>query len=275
MKLVRDRQTSTYPKKRRLPLNTLLAFNEKNMSSSVENKYGLIVILDALGASSFSDAKIQEFLSARTRLIELINKQASSAFSGDLEVPSTFTFGDTIVIAFNLKTEENIGTNIKWIIFMLQNYLFQSMEEGILFRGAFSIGKYFEDAKSNTVMGEAVSDAASWYEKADWMGLVCTPKTNTTLDYYLFEEGILDNPLFIQYYLVPLKDNNFYELYTISWAGRLFQDKDKIKDPRKSLLKLLLNQDVPIGTESKMKNIKDYFNFVEKQIQDGTKAKNV
>ena len=238
------------------------------MSSSVENKYGLVVILDALGASSFSESKIQEFLSARSRLIEILNEQASSDILRDFQAPSTFTFGDTIIISFNLKIDNKIGTHIRCIVFLLQNYLFHSMEAGILFRGAFSLGNYYEDGESNTVMGEAVSDAASWYERADWMGLICTPKTNTSLDYYLFDDNFLNDPLFLQYYRVPLKENSFYELYTISWAGRFFQDKEKIGNPRKYFLELLLKQGVPIGAESKMKNIKDYFYFIEKRIKD-------
>jgi len=114
-------------------------------------------------------------------------------------------------------------------------------------------------------MGEAISDAASWYEKSEWMGLCSTPMTNNILEHYLDYER-LNNAFFMIPYPVPLKNGQKFELYTVSWAGRFFHNNTSLSDGRKYFLKLLKDQPVPLGTELKYKNTKDYFGCVSEII---------
>lgn len=236
-------------------------------TKSLKKRYGIVVLLDALGASSFSDEKIKKFLSARAELNNILAHQAKTLNGiNKIKLPNTYTFGDTLIIVLELSSKKNIKRHIFGSMILMQNYIFHSLEEGILFRGAFSIGSYIEDSGSNTVMGDAVSDAASWYEKSDWMGLSCTPKTNSVLEFH-FDSDQLNNPKFTHSYPVPMKDGSALDLYTISWAGRFFHDPVETKNPRKRLLELLMNQSIPLGTESKYVNIKKYFNFIADKIQ--------
>ena len=233
----------------------------------LRRRHGLVVILDALGASSYSTQKIKKFLSVRKNLNQILSNQAKKiAKFSRIKMPNTYTFGDTLIIVIELSSKKNIKAHIKGSIVLMRNYLFHSMKEGILFRGAFSIGSYIEEPDSNTVMGEAISDAASWYEKAEWMGLHSTPKTNNDIEYY-FSPHDFDIPEFVHYYPVPMKDGREIELYTISWAGRFFDSSDdKSKNPKKRFLGLIKDHQVPFGAELKFENTKKYFSIIENTI---------
>jgi len=218
----------------------------------LRKKYGMVIILDALGASEYSEQQIKQFLSSRQELNEILDHQAGWLTSvGGQRTPSVFTFGDTIIITIALSSKKKIRVHIFGVVLLMQNYLYNSLHQGILFRGAFSIGSYIEDLKSNTVMGEAVSDAVSWYAKSEWMGLASTPKTNNTLE-YLFDNEDLNKPRYFHGYRVPIKDGTTEYLYTVSWAGRFFDRSDpkfsKDKPPAKMFLEALKKFSVPYGT---------------------------
>lgn len=227
--------------------------------------YGIVYILDALGASFYSDEKIEQFLNARKDINKILSKQAKHLDSNDKKSNvSTYTFGDTLIVVIPLDKSKPLIQSIQISFFMMQNYLFHSLEKGILYRGAFSIGNYIADEESNTVMGEAITDAASWYEKSEWMGLASTPKTNNIIEYEYEYPGVHD-PMFVSYYPVPMKDKRKINLYTISWAGRFFHENDKY-NPKQYFLKLLKEHPIPLGTENKIINTKNYFYDIEKEI---------
>lgn len=72
-------------------------------TKKLKRKYGAVILLDALGASEYSDEKIKEFLSARAEINSLMSELAN-AFpgAGNFKSPSIFTFGDTIIITIEL-----------------------------------------------------------------------------------------------------------------------------------------------------------------------------
>jgi hypothetical protein len=45
------------------------------------------------------------------------------------------------------------------------------------------------DEKSNTVMGDAIADAAQWYEKSDWIGVHFTPRSYMQLKRMMHVNG--------------------------------------------------------------------------------------
>ncbi|MBA3023421.1 MAG: hypothetical protein FP821_05930 [Sideroxydans sp.] len=229
---------------------------------SLRKKYGIVILMDALGARQYSEDKIKRFLQARSRLNSMLAHQASSLKSANRAIPPpkpvTFTFGDTLVVVCELRVTKYRAAQIYAMLMLMQNYLFHSMEEGIVFRGAFSIGTYIDDAASNTVMGEALIDAASWYEKSDWFGLASTPRTNSVLELLFYEaKSFLVDPMFVIQYPVPMKDGRAIDLYTVSWAGRFFHNKTK--HPEKTFIDAIQKLPVPLGTESKHINSKKYF----------------
>ena len=231
----------------------------------LQRKEGVVYILDALGASGFSDEKIESFLRVRKDLIELVESQAEeieNSVSGEswhLNKPSTYTFGDSIIICYEF-SENNKHAQILSTAIIMQNLLCQSMSRGIMFRGAFAIGSYIEESDSNTVMGSAVADAASWYERADWMGVVSTPKANITIELQVEEKHL--KPDVLWKYPVPLKSSKSFELYTIPWPSALI-GKVEGTDATRVLAAALHSYSVPLGTEMKFKNTIEYYkNFL-------------
>lgn len=243
----------------------------------MKRKYGMVVILDALGASCYTDDQIKKFLSARTKINFWI-RGLTSRFpgKGNIKQPSIFTFADTIILTIQLSSQKNMLDHIWLSTFLMRRYLFHSIEEGILFRGAFSIGHYIEDISSNTVMGPAVTDAAAWYNQPEWVGLSSTPLTNSALEYYYCDtrEKIGDRGYLCKYD-VPMKGGNSYNLYTVDWPSAFF-DKQLLQEakkghPRKYFLEIMKNMRIPKGTENKYDNTKEFFTFIEKIINDKKK----
>ena len=121
-------------------------------------------------------------------------------------------------------------------------------------------------------MGQAVTDAASWYEQAEWMGISCTPQTNSVLEY--LDTGTKDSSWVRSSYMltydVPLKGGSIFNLHTITWPSAFF-DKGIISlfvksNPRKYFLELMKDLTVPKGTELIYENTKKYFTFIETQL---------
>lgn len=239
-------------------------------------KSGMVILMDALGAKNYSEKRIKEFLSSRRSLNDLIKQQAKEVKAEAKSIslkPIIYTFGDTLIIVAEL--DKNEKDRIKQIIAMLiiiQNHLFSSMHHGILFRGAFSFGEYIDDEDSNTVMGSAVSDAASWYEKAEWFGMAATPAASYFIEYALKKYNLDFGPKFILPYPVPMKSGTNLDLYTVSWPGRFYQEKDT--RPELDYLELISKLEIKAGTENKYVNSHKYFHYVTEKILSQPSQKN-
>lgn len=238
----------------------------------IRKKHGIVVLMDALGAKDFSDEKIQAFLAARKDLNEALHKQlelikgSNDKYKETIKIkPTTYTFGDTLIIV----AESNLDGldahfSITCLFALIQNYMFLSLKKGILLRGAFSFGEYFDDEDSNSVMGKAVADAASWYEKADWFGLASTPRASNLLNYlYSSRPDLGEDGLLIKYN-VPMKDGRKHHLHCLAWPARFFFDYQKIS--KTQYLEIISKLDIPFGTEAKYLNAQDFFNFVVEDL---------
>jgi len=251
--------------------------------NNLRKKYGIVILLDALGAASYSDKKIKSFLSARNEInkatTQLCSKEMTKSLGdiGVFHVPEIFTFGDTVIITIPLKSKKHRAMHLYFFTILMKRYLFDSLANGILFRGSFSIGDYIADSDSNTVMGNAVSDAAAWYEQSEWMGLSSTPKTNFVLEHLIGEaSGVNALDSFqrkglgwLMKYNVPHKNGTTHELYSIDWATAFF-DKDFLEydgkeDPELYFLELMQSFNIPKGTELKYINTKVFFDYCKEK----------
>ena len=117
-------------------------------AKKLKRKYCAVVLLDAFGASKYSDKKIKVFLSARAEINSIISS-LSKKFPKEIRFnsPNIFTFGDTIIITIELRSKKYIRLHLFGVILLMRRYLFHSLEKGIIFRGAFSIDYYIEDGK--------------------------------------------------------------------------------------------------------------------------------
>jgi hypothetical protein len=182
-----------------------------------------------------------------------------------------------VIITVPLRSKKHISDHVFFLAVLMRRYLFRSFEKGVMFRGAFSIGHYIEDSHSNTVMGPAVTDAAAWYDQSEWMGLSCTPKTSSVLEYHARRLAAQDALFgYMEPYDVPLKGGSTFRLYTINWPSAFFDEglipEAHRKNPSAYFLKLLQGFAVPKGAEVKYENTKKYFGEVKAQIANKTDA---
>ena len=73
----------------------------------MEQREGLIAILDALGAAVYSDQEIAQFLNSRALVLRLLAEKAESkAIRGDIDAKAvtTFTFNDTVLIVYRTES---------------------------------------------------------------------------------------------------------------------------------------------------------------------------
>lgn len=230
----------------------------------MEKKQGLIAILDALGAANYNDLEISKFLDSRERVLELLRRKADAkAVRGDIDASliTTFTFNDTVLIVYRTPTTPDLD-DVKHFCLLLRKFAVDSLAQGILFRGAVSIGSFYVDDASNTVMGAAVTDAAAWYDSADWVGINATPHATLLIQALLEPRGTDLDHLLVDY-PVPLKERPALELKAINWP-KAFVVKELTpvaddEDPRAKCLTLLAEHRVPKGTELKHFNSLKFF----------------
>ncbi len=124
------------------------------------------------------------------------------------------------------------------------------------------MGSFYIDDDSNTVMGEAVTDAAAWYDSADWVGINATPHASLLIQAMLEPRGTDLDHLLVDY-PVPIKGGPAISLKTVNWPKAFvvtgLTPVAAGKDPRATCLNLLAEHRVPKGTESKHFNSIKFF----------------
>ena len=123
------------------------------------------------------------------------------------------------------------------------------------------------DGATNTVMGKAVTDAAAWYDKADWVGVTATPHA-TMLIRSLMEQGEDDLEHLMVDYPVPFSDRSSLILKAVNWPKAFYVNGLRPcahgEKPRAKCLALLAKQGVPRGAESKLFNSLAFFDHCVK-----------
>lgn len=242
-------------------------------------KNGLVAILDALGASSFTHEEIRMFIAARENVLGLLSGKVEELLP-DKDDVSIFTFNDTILIVMKTRGQITTLDNMKSFFRLLRKFMVDSLKEGILFRGAVAEGTFYAKDETNTVMGQAVTDAAAWYDKADWMGIHATPRTSLLISKNL-ETAKIDNRYnynLIIDYKVPLKDGNKIKVKAVTWPTVFFQPSsppcETGDSPRSKLLDLLTMHQIPKGTESKYVNTLRFFDYVASLLEKSANPQN-
>ena len=260
----------------------------KNDSANIKECYGVVILMDFLGVSLFNNEECLRFLKIRNDIIGHIDfaepflrentGELGRNLPDDFKIKS-FAFGDNLMITINLgkdskkfldeKTYEAYkAMPISYITHFLSRSFLYSIENKYMFRGAISIGNFIESRNNEndvSVIGEAVADAAVWHEKADWGGVIFTPKSSFYLDGVQFDYETIGDPSYEIYkdiqkscymkYPVPLK-NTQKELWTISWPAQLFLDfRNKTKIEAQKYINFIISE-MPItaGTEKKYEN---------------------
>jgi hypothetical protein len=239
----------------------------------LKQKAGIVAILDALGAATYDDTEIQEFLKARSTVIQLLNDKAESvAATLDVSQVKTYTFNDTMLIVMESHGEHTCRAEIEAFATILRKVLVDSLKRKIMFRGSFAVGYFYEDSETNTILGKAVTDAAAWYDKADWIGILATPRTTVHID-HLMESNTRNWGHLLVRYAVPLTDGSSRSLWAVNWPKvfwvRTLTPCHSGEKPRECFLDLLGHFAFPRGTEGKHFHAISFFDHVMSELELG------
>ena len=192
----------------------------------------------------------------------------------DINLVTTFTFNDTVLIVYCTPGSATLD-DVQYFCLLLRKFMVDSLVQGILFRGSVSIGDFYVDDQSNTVMGTAVTDAAAWYDSTDWVGINATP--HATLVVQALLRGSKDLDRLLVDYPVPLKDRPSLVLKAVNWPKAFYvkglRPVKEGEDPRAKCLKLLAEHKIPKGTESKHFNTVAFFDHCIRLWKEQRKQK--
>ncbi len=257
--------------------------------STIIQKFGLVAVMDVLGVRNDNTEqsrilleKIQAY-KARCRDFRndhcwkmLRDKISPSEYNNwDLIFKKEssldiFFLGDTFVFAFPFPKDYlgNIGVLILKCIGLSSFFFTLAFEYDLFMRGACAIGDYLW-ADESTVLGPAITDAITWHDKANWIGLHLTP--TAAFHYQRHCEGIDaqagEHPI---PYPIPLKQGR-KRMLTVNWAPDVTHNwnerfdkafRFRKKNVRKCFLDIIRNHvTIPYGVEDKYENTLEYFEF--------------
>jgi hypothetical protein len=238
------------------------------MKSPQDHRTGLIAVLDAMGAASYGATEIARFMESRKIVLNMAREKAEAML--DVDRLTMFTFNDTIVFALVAKGSNLELREVSAFFQLLRKFMIDSLQNKILFRGAVAAGTFHAETQTNTIMGEAVTDAASWYSQADWIGIHATPRTTLVLNALLEKCGVKKDWIMIDYD-VPMKNGPRLALKAVNWPKALYVKalvRDEVlRSPRAMAMIWLGSQPVPKGAEGKCLNAIAFFDFVVNKLK--------
>jgi len=228
-------------------------------------------MLDALGIRTSSSQDALRFLDARDGVLSECEERLRFLESVSGSQTELITFGDTIILCLELPeatAEESLLPALgEWLrIVMLSGF-----SKALRLRGAIAIGEYIHEGA--TVLGPAIGDAASWYERVNWMGIVATPSCGHKLTFLKERIGrekskpkAVLHSWFVEY-LVPLSDRSQRTMWSVSWPAQYLS----IDAPRTQKMVIVSGAElfryhmstfaVPLGTEDKYSNTVSFFEW--------------
>jgi len=247
------------------------------MRTPSEPENGIVAILDALGAASYGDPEIRRFIDSRQIVLDLLNEKAEGVLSEIRAAEiTTFTFNDTVLLILRSGAEEPRLKQISAFFTIMRKFLVDSLAHRILFRGSIAIGTFYANDETNTVMGQAVTDAAAWYDQADWIGVHATPRASLVIQRWLEHNEKTKEHVMLDYD-VPIKQSAPLRTKAVNWPKVFYVDGitpcGPGVEPREKLLEFLTQHQVPWGTEAKFHNTIAFFDHAVKQFKKQQKPK--
>jgi hypothetical protein len=240
----------------------------------MENNYGFVVLLDALGSKTASLTDAKRYIESVDRIRTYATYSYNASIKGSPKETdrkndlTTILFGDTILMTLKITDSNEEYAVFEHLCFVLGEFINDSLKEGLLFRGSISIGDYVQN--ESIIMGPAVTDAATWYEQLDSIGAIFTPHATTVLkgmflkaiqvtpssEFTNWTNAILEFP--------PLKSGLELELFCLNWplaAYTVFSLKSEIgiNEIKIWMYDIFRKFPVPLGTEKKYKNTEQFF----------------
>jgi len=184
--------------------------------------YGIVCLIDALGAKNYSDEETINFLESRKVIRKAMDDKVADQVSlRSIKKPQIALFNDTIIIAIECKPDSQEEMNsMTAMAIIVRKLIIDGISKGIFFRGAVGVGKYFIDLHNDTIIGQAVSDAANWYESTNFVGCILTPRLAFVMQKH-FDDGEPSSKGIYIPHRVSTKDGA-KEMFCVNWPRGFF-----------------------------------------------------
>lgn len=206
-------------KKWREDTKSIQKISKKTERREIQEKFGLVAFMDVLGTKDLwkrSDAgSIPKIWNNFTTQFQEILK---FAVKDEEDAKLSFnTFSDTIIITLEF---DNVDYLLSRFGTAIWTPIVRSIELGIPLRGCFSIGTFYH--KGTFFIGEAITEAAQYYELPQWIGVSASPSAN-----FLLEQSDKKTSSIFNYYkkcIIPLKNSIEQEAWAVNWP-ELYAEK--------------------------------------------------
>lgn len=251
------------PKNKNILIHEPIIEQEKNGM-----EYGIICIIDALGTKGvWGQIGAKKYLDILEKLETEISKKLEYINSLELDFKSKISilsFSDTFFITQQFQYDERIDHSvfIKTFSFIIAHFFYMALTNKIFFRGAISHGMFCK--RNNTIIGPAVDDAASYFEKPNLIGVICTPSASLA---YLASKSITPNEFdYLIDYNTPIKGiENKMQLVNLNWP-KLFMEnyknlEKKVIGPFEMIQRYFSEYPIPEHTIDKYTNTLEFVKF--------------
>jgi hypothetical protein len=236
-----------------------------------QQKFGMVAMLDAMGVRNATIKESLEFIDNVERIRKSIQGFMPSYFTGtkfplnkvarahyESHPPKIVTFGDTILILWELVSESDPEDYLVAMANIVSSAVVSGIQARVLLRGALTVGDYIDsDASEAIVLGPAIADAASWYEYAEWCGVVATPLCGQFVSHLHIslcsdpETHKFFDTAFVRYQ-VPIRSGDL-DMWAIAWPYVVSRYKP-VNEHASELswfYSNMKNFSIPMGTEKK------------------------
>ena len=222
----------------------------------------LVALLDVLGARVHDSETALRIATSMVALVDTVNlhiREDMQRWTAGIAQPQVRVFGDTIVIIWcsdQWEPEQRLMSFGSW----LQVAFVQALEAKIALRGAVGYGELV--VGEATALGPALTDAAAWYEVADALGVVASPRCGLLCETFATEDSEESAAASFVRTQVPLTHGGPRAMWALSWPYHLHWDTAIYHQDitsRARLLRLLAAFQVPMGVESKYHNTISFF----------------
>lgn len=181
-----------------------------------------VALLDVLGARK-DDVEmmgrvyeqVETLRGIMERIVDQLRRDAACV-PEEFHEPQFMIFGDTVQFLWQLDDQQKY---LPVVGNALGHVFVDALQEGIPLRGALSFGHAVYDDR--VAVGPAVSDAAGWYEEANALAVVVTPRTGLILDVYDRQNTQLVSQAFATFDFALKQAQTRQQLWTVAWPAVL------------------------------------------------------
>jgi hypothetical protein len=246
----------------------------------IETDVAVVAMLDVLGARVHDAQEAVRIADSLCALVETARVQSNTdrryfqQLGHELPELRLRLVGDAIVMLWPQPNGSGWVTGTFLVRRMgrwTQHLVWNALEDGLALRGAVGVGNLILKEKEGVALGSAVTDAATWYEAADWIGVVASPRAGMVLEHTDTLPGSDPSLPWFAKVEVPLKSKSARVMWAASWPFLVMGDdwgasEERIQEARAKVARSFVEFEIPDGSEQKYANALSFFDEVVNQF---------